>query len=219
MWRLVLITFGFLGFAFYELSGGSDYVPGQNSLQVQAARQDTVTVVELAPAQTPSIAEIAKSVESAQPAPRLNITLASISTDDSATSTGPKIERLTASDPTLDDAADQEAVAAAEEEVREVWPGAIELFAIQAEQRVARNKAIAEAQANQLADSDIRYVTGNVVNMRGGPGTEFTTVGKLSQGTEVAVLDTPGNGWLKLRVMDTGEEGWMADWLVSASVN
>ena len=27
MWRFILVTFGFLFFAFYELSGGADYAP------------------------------------------------------------------------------------------------------------------------------------------------------------------------------------------------
>ena len=32
-----------------------------------------------------------------------------------------------------------------------------------------------------------------------------------------AVLQAPGNGWLELQVVSTGETGWMADWLVTAS--
>ena len=93
------------------------------------------------------------------------------------------------------------------------WPGAIELFAMKEQQATLR----AQAEAAARAAMDIRYVTGNVVNMRGGPGTEFGKVAKLTEGTEVAVLEDSGDGWIMLRVMDTGEEGWMADWLVSAS--
>ena len=62
---------------------------------------------------------------------------------------------------------------------------------------------------------DQREVTGNVVNMRAGPGTEFEKTGSAVRGTQVTVLEDPGNGWLMLEVVDTGETGWMADWLVT----
>ena len=36
MWRFILVTFAFLGSAFYYLSGGADYTPAPNSLQARA---------------------------------------------------------------------------------------------------------------------------------------------------------------------------------------
>lgn len=217
MWRFMLITFGFLGFAFYELSGGADYKPHTNSLQARTAQTATVEVAELEPAEAPSIAELADAAPETRPADRLGITLASIQVDESEypNQTEAKSERVTASDATLDEA-EQQALEAAEEDVRDVWPGAIELFQLQEAKRIQQTESLkAIKQDEQAANFDIRYVTGNLVNMRGGPGTEYGKVGKLTQGTEVAVLEAPGNGWLMLRVMDTGEEGWMADWLVS----
>lgn len=62
---------------------------------------------------------------------------------------------------------------------------------------------------------DIREVTGRRVNMRQGPGTQFNVVSRLVAGENVEVLQSPGNGWLKLKVVSTGRVGWMADWLVS----
>ncbi|MFP7674348.1 SH3 domain-containing protein [Marivita sp. S0852] len=67
------------------------------------------------------------------------------------------------------------------------------------------------------AAPDLRFVDGDRVNMRGGPGTEFAVVGRLLRNDMVEVIKDDGNGWLHLRVTATGEEGWMADWLVSAS--
>jgi uncharacterized protein YgiM (DUF1202 family) len=64
---------------------------------------------------------------------------------------------------------------------------------------------------------DLRLVSGNNVNMRNGPGTSYSVVGRLTRGEEVEVLSDPGNGWLKLRVAETGNVGWMADFLVSAA--
>ena len=39
MWRFILVTFGFLFFAFYELSGGADYAPKDGSRQAVAAER------------------------------------------------------------------------------------------------------------------------------------------------------------------------------------
>lgn len=64
MWRFMLLSFAFLGWAFFEMSGGADYRPSANSIQARAvldnqrprARPLRVNVIELtqAPAQVPS---------------------------------------------------------------------------------------------------------------------------------------------------------------------
>ncbi|WP_338549118.1 SH3 domain-containing protein [Roseovarius phycicola] len=215
----MLITFGFLGFAFYELSGGADYKPHANSIQARAAQPQPVNVAELAPVEKSSIEDLAQAAPAAAPAERLGITLASIQVDEALypNQTEAKSERVTASDATLD-IAEQQAIEAAEDDVRKVWPGAIELFQLQEAKRVQQTESIkALKQDEEAASYDVRFVTGNVVNMRDGPGTEFEPVGQLTQGTEVAVLNSSGNGWVMLRVMTTGQEGWMADWLVSTA--
>ena len=56
MWRFIIVSFAFLGWSFYELSGGSDYRPSANSIQTRAlldnqrpvARPLRVNVIELA---------------------------------------------------------------------------------------------------------------------------------------------------------------------------
>lgn len=62
---------------------------------------------------------------------------------------------------------------------------------------------------------DMRFITGKSVNMRNGPGTGYSVTDRLLAGDQVQVLQEPGNGWLKLKVLETGHVGWMADWLVS----
>jgi len=42
MWRFVLVSFVFLGWAFYHLSGGSAYRPAPNSLQARATQDAPV---------------------------------------------------------------------------------------------------------------------------------------------------------------------------------
>lgn len=62
---------------------------------------------------------------------------------------------------------------------------------------------------------DMRFIAGKSVNMRNGPGTGYSVTDRLVSGQQVQVLQEPGNGWLKLKVLETGHVGWMADWLVS----
>ena len=40
MWRFILVSFAFLGWSFYELSGGADYEPRINSIQARAKLDD-----------------------------------------------------------------------------------------------------------------------------------------------------------------------------------
>ena len=223
MWRLIVVTFGFLGLAFYVLSGGADYVPHSQSIQARAKLDDT-RPADLAADTGQAIAgndaasaafSIADMAD--QNSDPVQITLVSLraGATEASIDSAEKARILTAPEPGAIDAAVVDALAEAEEEVARTWPGAIELFAMQAERQVERQAAI-EAER---AAMDIRYVTGNVVNMRGGPGTSFDKVSSLTGGTEVAVIEEPGNGWVMLRVMETGQEGWMADWLLSAAAN
>jgi hypothetical protein len=64
---------------------------------------------------------------------------------------------------------------------------------------------------------DFRFVEGDRVNLRGGPGTTYAVVGKLFRNDMVEILADEGNGWLHLRDTVTGDEGWIADWLVTAA--
>ncbi len=59
----------------------------------------------------------------------------------------------------------------------------------------------------------IRIVAGSRVNMRQGPSTRYGVVTTLAQGTEAEVLETT-NGWARIRVVETGRMGWMAESLL-----
>lgn len=67
--------------------------------------------------------------------------------------------------------------------------------------------------------ADMRKVSAARVNMRQGPGQNFSVVAKLTNGQMVKILQDPGDGWVKLRVEDGGRVGWMADFLLTASNN
>ena len=189
--KFVLIAFAFMGFAFYELSGGSDFVPGNNSLTVFAPAPPVVaaSVVDrpavVARADTTSVdtqqvepvsAPVAEAVDVEQPAARPDIlqgvALASVAAP---------VEPMPIPEPAV------EAVAEPEPEPAPV------------------------------VEPDLRFVDGDRVNLRGGPGTDYAVVGKLLRDDMVEVLKDEGNGWLHLRVSATGDEGWMADWLLTAA--
>lgn len=75
--------------------------------------------------------------------------------------------------------------------------------------------AATEAVVNPLVD--IRLVAGNRVNMRGGPGTNHSVLDTLVRGTETEVIEVNADGWARLRVVNTGEIGWMAERLLTES--
>lgn len=87
----------------------------------------------------------------------------------------------------------------------------------QPDQPAAAGPAVAPALPAPAAPNgaDRREVLGDLVNMRAGPGTGFEVLARLSEGAAVEVLEEAGDGWLRLRVVATGETGFIADWLVS----
>ena len=64
---------------------------------------------------------------------------------------------------------------------------------------------------------DLRFVDGDRVNMRSGPGTDYAVVAQLLRDDMVEVITDNGDGWLQLKDTISGQEGWIADWLVTAS--
>ncbi|MEO3416897.1 SH3 domain-containing protein [Roseovarius sp. CAU 1744] len=200
MWRFILITFAFLGWSFYVLSGGADYEPGLQSLQARAELNDLRPLARPAAedvAQAPGVTEAADEttevtralsslddLELSKDGPA-DVTLAALQSD--ATSE-PEFEADTQKVDTLTRSPD-----------------------------IATDTATIDEQASPA--QDLRRVTGTVVNMRDGPSTFYLAIGKLRKGAQVEVLENSGDGWLKIRATDSGQEGWMADWLVSSAAN
>ncbi len=59
-------------------------------------------------------------------------------------------------------------------------------------------------------------VTGNTVNIRTGPGTNFPVVTKVNKGTTLTVKEQ-AFGWYKVVLPDGTTTGWIASWLVSGT--
>ncbi len=252
MWRFMFVTFAFLGWSFYELSGGSEYEPVANSFQarsedrieaaadVQVAKLDPVeteqsNTVEVTRAAT--LTDLAASSDTDES--RFQITLASANGSDAVmpalTSVEPETIAASFEQPVEDDTQpSQDALNAA---LADALSGGVsqassdsstwsengvmqtEVFSLETYSQAVDNGVLMASSSAVLAaqSTDHREVTGNMVNMRAGPGTEFQAVGKVSKGSKIAVLDEPGNGWIMLEVVETGETGWMADWLLTAS--
>ena len=179
--RYILLTFGFLGWAFYELSGGSDFERQAERQPIFApVPETTVTRISSEPG------TIVPTVSSRQSNDSDLVVKASL-TEDAAPAIKPLVEEAKAEELT--------------------------------QPETTETRVSVELEPQIEAPKDLRAVTGNRVNMRTGPGTTFSVVTKLSKGAEVEVIGSEGDGWLQLRVVDTGQVGYMADWLVTAAVN
>lgn len=236
MTRFILLTFGFLAWAFYEMSGGADFEPARQKYaqQIAAAEQlaqqkaaaeaaqterDQAMMAQLLPSTDETEAEsaapqrsVSVSLTSMQattangpkavsaPQPR-NAALVSASTDQVPVNvdTGNAVANTPAIIPSLIDPNDTGAVAIddgidSDEDLNGVITSTVAATAV----------------------TDIRTVTGSRVNVRGGPGTEHNIVSRLEQGDAVEVLQDTGQGWVRMRPIDGGPEGWMADFLLTS---
>lgn len=162
MYRLMFVTLIFLAWAFFELSGGTDFQPPEREARIATLstfddtdRPEPVTRARV-PADTSGTAE------------------AAVETVDAST--------IEINVPTVEDVATETAVTLASAPIETEIP----------------------------LDADIRAVTGSRVNMRNGPGTNFPVLTQLVRGETAMVLQEPGNGWLKIRVQETGRVGWMS---------
>ncbi|WP_238365527.1 SH3 domain-containing protein [Mesobacterium pallidum] len=177
MKRFIFLTFGFMAWSFYELSGGADFQPPERPrpLLAEIKKIDPTPVVSTQ-ASTPRVT-MAPQPTSEQTAAA--VTLASLSVDE------------TAEKPVVSDSA---------------------ALKLDADKVATLTRPAAEAAA---APSDMRTVTKTRVNMRNGPGRDYSVLAKLEQGDQVEVLSDNGDGWVKLRTAE-GRVGWMADFLLSA---
>ena len=70
--------------------------------------------------------------------------------------------------------------------------------------------SVADEVAAALTDSQVWYVTGNVVNVREGPSTDYPVVGKVSYGEAAQILTDPADPWVRIRIEGDGVEGYIA---------
>lgn len=206
MGKFILITFGVMGWAFYEMSGGADFEPAS----VRLANASPVTQTDLSdPENGISIKSVTPQVTAAvvtddtelrvdNAVMRSDVDLTQVTSANDARPV-PAIEAQNASyqDPAQTDTADSQIV--------------MQSLIVRDDPLTATNASLQPEPAG-----DIRTVSATRVNVRGGPGTNFGVVSKLGEGDAIEVLEDNGDGWVRMRPLDGGSEGWMADFLLNA---
>lgn len=187
----MFVTFGVLGWVWYELSGGDDFVPGQNGVQILASVQADRAAERAEP-------EVTRASMQASD-------LASVASVADAVVTRAKAVRMRPTDASIDP----------------VIPADAAKFAslLDASERNTDVVTVAAEVLQQTPEgSDYRKVSGSRVNLREGPSTAYPVVTQLLRGEEVEVLDDSGDGWVRLRALDGDNVGWMSDsFLVAAN--
>ncbi len=199
MKTFILLTFGFLGFALYEMSGGADFEPASARLataETEVAATEVVAQAKTeqeAPVQAASIVKISNTPNVTRVA--LNLTNVSEAAEAATVVTAepaPEPESAIATTAQIVDSTETPQI---------ILPSLI---------------ATTNTADGAVLGSDIRSVSGNRVNVRGGPSTSYGVVSKLTRGTEVRILEDNGNGWVRMQPLDGGETGWMADFLLTS---
>lgn len=222
------LIFAFLAVGFYELSGGSDFDPVEARENIVAARietQNSVSLRQLASA-SGDRELVSPSDLDDETVTRASLDLLSFDSVSAAESAGVSSESSAVINASFTDIT-------AETAARDV-PETTTLAAYEANRPkveligvAAINTGLTDisftgvsttaSSANVTLPKDIRIVTGSLVNVRSGPGTNFGVVNQVSRNTSVEVIDDTGTGWVKFRSEDGDTVGWMADFLLEKS--
>lgn len=198
--KFVVVSLAFMAWAFYELSGGSDFEPKNHRDTAQVLPQKSlvspepvrITPTPIEPVVTKAAAAVPTVQRSTTTQPQANATTQAVQASFHAVASA---SSSTFQTPAV------------------VAPSLTESSSIEGTKTEATTQLAAlgaEALILPEKTKDMRQVTGSRVNLRGGPGTSFGVLGVLTRDQEVEVLRDEGKGWVKLRAQDTGRVGWMA---------
>lgn len=210
--RFVIVSFLVLGWAFYELSGGAEFVP--RGVRPPPPEPQAAAEPQTEPAATAAVEQKAPVIAPRQPRR---------TGEDDRTGEGTRRAALKAQQ-----AARAARLAALRDSLgrgADLYPGLAGGLALEAleEGAAGLREASPEPAATQATapappvepDPDLREVTGTRVNMRNGPGTIYPVIARLAIGQEVEVLSASGTGWLRLRTVPDRRVGWVAASLIS----
>lgn len=208
MVRFILISFAFLGWSFYEMSGGADFdASAIKQARLEAAKPAPVIAQKKIYTQ-PELVVVAaapKVVVDTDPPVARDVTRVSLNLTSLGDVTGSSNSGFVSQS---NDVVPQNAsLVTSSADTPAIIPSLID--------PTDGVSDVTEATAG-ISD-DIRTVTGNRVNVRGGPGTDFGVVSRLVQGDEVKIVQNDGNGWVRFEPLDGGTGGWMAEFLLSNS--
>ena len=203
MKRFILVSFAFLAVAFYQMSGGANFEPRVEIISEAAAIKVTEAQASSKPDQVQAASLIVRSaviaplveptpVTFVQPgAPVVETAVGRVQDTPVVPDTRPFAQPLVL-------ASLEQGLAGLATSASEPTP-----------------EPVAVVVAPVVVPTDIREITATRVNMRDGPGTTYPILTRLTLGHEVEILDTPGNGWLRLRTLPEQQTGWISASLVS----
>ncbi len=226
--RFVFVSFIFLFWAFYELSGGADFEPrGRRSAPEPVVARTAEAVPERGESRTrvrnrPVAAEalvarraMATRAEDAGIGAETKPAARSAAGHGGGAAERPALRITSAASGGL---ALFPAVATGAGAAFAVNGGAAPSLASISQRPAARtNPAEAGLQPDTVAAEpapDIREIAGTRVNMRSGPGTIYPAIARLTMGQEVKVLGESGSGWVRVKTVDSQRIGWVAASLI-----
>lgn len=235
--RFVLVSFLFMGWAFYELSGGADFEPrGLRATPQQAAApeprkprvQDDMTVqaasLVASPAIAPRIAprpaaDPTRPTRSREAARQEAAARAAERAQQARLERFNQLQGLTLASITPGEPDNTIRAATADDAAAVQTPAAVPSLADYATRPEVGRASTDLTAPTGLAPAaepapDLRQIKGSRVNIRNGPGTRYPVLRQLLHGHEVEVLGDPVDGWRKLRTED-GQVGWIAEFLLT----
>lgn len=217
MSRFVAVSFLFMGWAFYELSGGADFKPqersGTQTAAVKPAPDARVTAASLV---TRPVIRPKGAAEAEMPPERIaeaGLVQPQLDADTSPAADLAQLAALGASlaPGGLISGADP----AGSVQVASLEGGLAGLNLDSSLTLEAAPETLAALVETEDTGPDLRQVTASAANMRGGPGTSYPVIGRMTRGQEVEVLSDTGTGWLRLRDAQKNKVGWIAASLIS----
>jgi uncharacterized protein YgiM (DUF1202 family) len=203
--RYILLSFLVMGWGYYELSGGADFVPERRTVLAKApeAASDPVPTLIAANAAAPEPQAEADPLEAVTIVTRAETTdIDALPEADSIAADGIATDEIAFE---ADSVAEALAQALGEPVLNTGEPAAQP----EADQIAALPETEAQPDAAQTGDGGaLREVTGDTVNLREGPGTNFTVLDRLTRGTAVSLLDIGPDGWVYVEA--NGQIGWMS---------
>lgn len=196
MWKFILVTFGVLGFIFYELSGGSDFVP-----------EERPHLAETAPVPEPEVTAEEILAIAGRDERQTDISIRDNGSVTLASSSESNLDGVTArlSQPLrATDDGDRLAVSFAS---LSVSPDGVPVAETE-DPRVF--DPFAEEAVAQGPNAETRTVEASALNVRSGPSTSNAVVGRLLQFEIVELLEETPDGWARIRIEGDGVEGWVA---------
>ncbi len=205
--KFVFLSFIFMGWAFYEMTGGNEFVPQE------PARIAKYKALETERAEAARELERKHKAATAEKARESKKELVAAETERVAM-------QVAALDLTKTDATLEQASLITQTPLtrrKSLYPTPVPPVTPETPvPSLATMSAVAPQPTEPLTilqpkdPADLRQVRGSRANMRGGPGTSYAVLSTLNRGDEVEVLKQSENGWVKLKVVESGRIGWMS---------